>query len=277
MSEIVRVAVRVPDGEREPAIAKLLELAPQGFEEIDCGGEVELAAYVGADGEAAIRGVFADAVSTRVEPGWGDRWREFHRPAWAGGVWLGPPWETPPAGALAVVVDPGRAFGTGAHPTTRLCLELLAGLDQRGSLLDVGCGSGVLAIAAARLGFDPIVAIDDDPVAIEVASANADANGVTLDLRVLDATAVDLPTTDVAVTNISLAAVDVVLARLRSRVAVTAGYLATDIFTAPGWQRLDRRELDGWVVDLLVRARVAAGPRLRRPLPSGPASGRRSS
>ena len=87
-----------------------------------------------------------------VEDGWEDRWRKFHRPVRVGRLWVGPPWETPPADALAVVIDPGRAFGTGAHPTTQLCLELLQELEP-GSLLDVGCGSGVLSVArrAARL------------------------------------------------------------------------------------------------------------------------------
>ena len=87
----------------------------------------------------------------------------------------------------AVVIDPGRAFGTGAHATTRLCVELLARIP-RGSLLDVGCGSGVLSIAAARLGYGPVSAVDDDPVAVEVTRANAAVNGVAVDARVLDAT-----------------------------------------------------------------------------------------
>ena len=249
----------MPLSERENAIARLLDLAPGGFEEIDRGNEVELAAYVDAPGEAAIRAVFADAVAKPVEPGWEDRWREFHRPAWAGGVWLGPPWETPPVGAPAVVIDPGLAFGTGAHPTTRLCIELLAGLEQRGSLLDVGCGSGVLAIAAARLGFGPIVAVDDDPIAVEVAQTNAVANGVAIETRLVDANVGDLPTVDVAVANISLAAVNLVLARVHSDVAVIAGYLATDVLTAPGWERLARRELDGWAADVLTRERTRSG------------------
>ena len=248
----------MPLSERENAIARLLDLAPGGFEEIDDGDEVELAAYVEAPGEAAIRAVFPAAVATAVEAGWEDRWREFHRPAWAGGVWLGPPWEALPVGALAVVIDPGRAFGTGAHPTTRLCVELLAGLERRGSLLDIGCGSGVLAIAAARLGFRPIVAVDDDPIAVEVAQANAVANGVAIETRLLDATVGDLPTVDVAVANISLAAVNLVLARVRSDVAVTAGYLATNVLAAPGWQRLARNELDGWAADLLTRERTSS-------------------
>ena len=92
---------------------------------------------------------------------------------------------------------PRTCFGTGAHPTTQLCVDLLSGLE-RGSLLDVGCGSGVLAIAAARLGFAPVTAIDVDPVAVEVTVANAVVNGVALDVRVADALHGAMPSVDVA-------------------------------------------------------------------------------
>src|SRR5205814_789757 len=103
----------------------------------------------------------------------------------AGRLWVGPPGEPPPAGLVPVVVDPGRAFGTGAHPTTRLCLELLQELAP-GSLLDVGCGSGVLSIAAAKLGFAPVSAVDLDAVALEVTKANAAANGVDVAIVVVN-------------------------------------------------------------------------------------------
>ena len=83
----------------------------------------------------------------------------------------------PPPDALAVVIDPGRAFGTGAHATTRLALELLQDVEPT-SLLDVGCGSGVLSVAAAKLGFAPVTAVDIDDVALETTRANAAANGV---------------------------------------------------------------------------------------------------
>ena len=84
---------------------------------------------------------------------------------------------------IDLVIDPGRAFGTGAHPTTRLCLELLLELADdgaRGSLCDLGCGSGVLSIAAARLGFGPVTALDSDRLAVEATTANARDNGVAL-------------------------------------------------------------------------------------------------
>jgi ribosomal protein L11 methyltransferase len=80
------------------------------------------------------------------------------------------------------VIDPGQAFGTGAHATTRLCLELLLGLEPAGPLLDVGCGSGVLAIAAAKLGFAPVTGIDHERESVAATTANAAANGVVIDV-----------------------------------------------------------------------------------------------
>src|SRR6478609_9047879 len=127
---------------------------------------LELGVYVP---EVGVDALLAELPGARVEhaaDGWEDAWRAFHRPVVAGGLWLGPPWEPPPDPARAVVIDPGRAFGTGAHATTRLCIELLARIGGGGSLLDVGCGSGVLGIAAARLGFGPNTCIDVDPVAV---------------------------------------------------------------------------------------------------------------
>jgi ribosomal protein L11 methyltransferase len=150
------------------------------------------------------------------------------------------------------VIDPGRAFGTGAHPSTRLSLELL--LDQpRGSLLDVGCGSGVISIAAALLGFRPVLAVDVDEVAVEVTRENAHANGVEVDARFLDVRDADLPAAGLAVANISLELAEAAGPRLRAARLVTAGYLASDRPELPGFRRSDRRELDGWAADLFVR------------------------
>jgi ribosomal protein L11 methyltransferase len=150
------------------------------------------------------------------------------------------------------VIDPGRAFGTGAHDTTRLALELLAGLP-RGSLLDVGCGSGVLAIAAAKLGFAPVLAVDSDPNAVTATLANAARNGVRVEARRADALVERLPAADVAVANIALAAVEAVLPRLRVHVAVTSGYRGDDPFAPAGWEAVDRRVRGGWAADVLRR------------------------
>ena len=150
------------------------------------------------------------------------------------------------------MIDPGRAFGTGAHPTTRLALELLAE-QPRGSLLDAGCGSGVLAIAAARLGFRPVIAGDNDPEAVEVARENAARNGVDLDLRALDAVTGDLPAADVVVANIALEVVEALAARVDCRRLVLSGYLAAELPAAPGFVHVARREASGWAADAYAR------------------------
>jgi ribosomal protein L11 methyltransferase len=209
--------------------------------------------YTDAAGADAIGSTFPDARSERVESGWEDRWKEFHRPARAGGLWIGPPWIAPPAGETTVVVDPGRAFGTGAHPTTRACIELLSRLE-RGSLVDAGCGSGVLSVAAMRLGFVPVVAVDSDPTAVEVARTTARANRVQIDVRLLDVLAEPVPDADVVVANIELAAVETLLGRIGARAAVVSGYLDSDGPRAPGWASTDRVELEGWAADALARA-----------------------
>lgn len=220
------------------------------MEERAADDRTELTVFTDEVGETAVRSAFSDVSAERVEPGWEDRWKEFHRPVSAGGLWIGPPWIEPPAGAAAVVVDPGRAFGTGAHPTTRACVELLARLD-RGSLLDAGCGSGVVSVAAARLGFAPVVAVDVDEVAVEVARETAYANGVEVNVFQADVLLDELPRTDVLVANIELAIVERLLERVASSIVVTSGYLQSETPSERGWTRIDRVELDGWAADVL--------------------------
>ncbi len=255
MSNLVRVSARVPLAQAEAARARALELAPGGFEEAETLDSLMLVLYVDDDAAAAVVTAFPGAEISHIDPGWEDAWRAFHRPVRVGGLWIGPPWEQPEAGGPAVVIDPGRAFGTGAHPTTRLCVELLA-RGRRGSLLDVGCGSGVLSIAAARLGYGPIVGADNDPVAVDATLANAAVNGVRLEALLLDAEIEPLPTADVAVANVLIAPVERILARLGARAAITSGYLDSDTPTAPGWRHVDRVEADGWAADRFERDRA---------------------
>jgi ribosomal protein L11 methyltransferase len=96
-------------------------------------------------------------------------------------LWIVPSWhESPDPAAINLILDPGMAFGTGSHPTTRLCLEWLERhVTADSSLLDYGCGSGILAIAAARLGAGRVAGVDIDPQAVESARANAERNGVS--------------------------------------------------------------------------------------------------
>jgi ribosomal protein L11 methyltransferase len=233
----------VPPDEAEAAVARLLELVPAGHEVTATG----LAVYVDDEQVEALRAVFPAVTVEQVEPGWEDAWRRFHTGARIGPLWVGPPWEDPPSAAVAIVIDPGRAFGTGAHPTTRLALELIAELEP-GSLLDVGCGSGVIAIAAAKLGFAPVRAGDTDPVAVEVARENAERNGVAVEAAVLDARAGALEA-DVVVANIALDVVEALAPRVRCRSLVLSGYLARDQPAVPGLVHVARRERDGWAAD----------------------------
>ncbi|HZB36313.1 MAG TPA: 50S ribosomal protein L11 methyltransferase [Gaiellaceae bacterium] len=232
----------------EEAIARLLDLHPEGFE----AGEGELAVYTDAAGENRLREAFGEVSTQSVEPGWEERWREFHRPISIGPLWVGPPWEQPPGDATAVVVDPGRAFGTGSHPTTVLCLGFLLDLEP-GSLLDVGCGSGVLSVAAAKLGFDPVVAIDRESAAVEAARRNAAANDVAIEVRHGDALATELPSTDVVLANIDLASVEALTARLDAVTLVTAGYFHSRMPRASGFAHRERRIDGGWAADLFER------------------------
>jgi len=188
-----------------------------------------------------------------VAEGWEDNWRTFHHGVVVGRVWIGPPWEEPPAGVDAVVIDPGRAFGTGAHPTTRLTLALLQE-QPPGSLLDVGCGSGVLSIAAVKLGFAPVIALDVDPDAVAVTRENARANRVQIDARVCDVLAEELPSTELVVANVALDVVEALLARVPVGRVVASGYLERDEPRVAGWRTLDRRTDGGWAADLLERA-----------------------
>jgi ribosomal protein L11 methyltransferase len=237
--------------EAEIAAAWLLERYADGFEEREERGFRQLAVFTDASGEAELRAAFDEVSSEAVPPGWENRWKEFHRPAHAGGLWIGPPWLEAPPDVPAVVVDPGRAFGTGAHPTTRACIELISRLDP-GSLFDAGCGSGVVAVAAARLGFDPVHGVDSDDVAVEVAVRTARANGVDVTFARADVLADELPRADVVVANIELAVVERLLPRRPAPVAVTSGYLAPDAPRIDGWNLVERLELEGWAADVLA-------------------------
>ena len=230
----------------------MLELFPQGFEELDADHGVELVAYTDAGGEERLWQAFGGARGADVGEGWEHRWRDFHRPSRVGPLWLGPPWLDPPHDSIPVVIEPGRAFGTGSHATTRLCLELLLDLE-RGSLLDAGCGSGVLAVAAAKLGFAPVVAVDSDPAAVDAARANAAANGVELEVRLADAFVDELPRADLVVVNITLEAVASLAARLAAPLVVASGFLAGARPAPDGYRLLRRAESDGWAAEVLAR------------------------
>jgi ribosomal protein L11 methyltransferase len=192
---MIRLAVRCSPEQAELVLAELTVLAPNGVEEDEGSGYVEYAIY-GGEGElpelgeidAAVGEGTVEVSSTEVPDDWADRWRDFHKPLLVGDrLWLRPSWEAPREGTIDLLVDPGQAFGTGAHPTTRLCLEFLLELEAAGEahgpLTDLGTGSGVLAIAAAKLGWAPVAGYDHEAPAIEAATANAAVNGIELTLE----------------------------------------------------------------------------------------------
>jgi ribosomal protein L11 methyltransferase len=174
-------------------------------------GVVEYAVY-GAPGElpalpdlrAAAGGALVQISTEEIPDDWSERWRQFHRPLVLGDrLTVRPPWEPPAARGLDVVIDPGQAFGTGAHATTRLCLELMLEVPApRGAFIDLGCGSGVLAIVAAKLGWDPVIALDHDPAAVAATRANAEANRVELRAWQFDLLAEQAPEVDFLAANV---------------------------------------------------------------------------
>jgi ribosomal protein L11 methyltransferase len=268
---LIRLAVRCSPDQADLVLAELTVLAPNGVEEERGPGYVEYAIY-GGEGELPDLGEI-DAVvgegrievsATEIPDDWADRWRDFHKPLLVGGrLWLRPSWEDAREGAIDVVVDPGQAFGTGAHPTTRLCLEFLleleAASEASGPLTDLGTGSGVLAIAASKLGWDPVAAYDHEPPALEAAAANAEANDVQLTLERINLRERLPPLAPTVVANMTapiLRAVADQLARTPTTL-VCSGLLPAELddvaaaFRACGLEEIERRQEGDWAALLL--------------------------
>jgi ribosomal protein L11 methyltransferase len=210
------VVVRVAPDDADLVSGLLWEAGVAGVEErcSGCGPDIDLRAGVPSELVDRVLQAVGDRAQVAVEPVDGDecldRWREFARPWRAGSRFVVvPAWLQAPAwvGAEDVVlsIDPGRAFGSGAHPTTRMCLaELERLVEPEAAVADVGCGSGVLAVAAAALGAALVVAVDIDDEAVRATAENADRNGVSGVI-----TASDTP-----VTELEPAAYDVVVANI---------------------------------------------------------------
>jgi ribosomal protein L11 methyltransferase len=274
---MLRLAVRVRREQAELVLAELLELAPTGVEEVDVGESVVEYAVYGSPGEvpalpalqAIAGGAVIEVVTREIADGWDQLWRQFHRPLVLGReLTVRPPWE--PAGdtRIDLVIDPGQAFGTGAHATTRLCLELMLELDSdhgaHGAFVDLGCGSGVLAIAAARLGWEPVLALDNDPASLRATSENAELNEVEIDVRRHDLRVQPVPPVPTVAANlIAPLLLDWAkqldgAADLPERV-IASGLLASEIdpvadaFAARSLNEAKRRSVGEWAALLLER------------------------
>ncbi len=268
---MIRLAVRCRPELADQVLAELTELAPGGVEEERGLDYVEYAVY-GAPGElpavpdleAAAGDGLVEIHSTDVPDDWAERWQDFHRPVLVRGrLWVRPSWEQDAAGEgeIDVVVDPGNAFGTGAHATTRLCLELLlerAAADRaRGALADWGTGSGVLAIAAGKLGWGPIVACDHERAALDAAAANAAANGVELETRRANLREQDPPTAPTVLANLTAPVLLPIAERLAAfehgvETLICSGLLEAEVraveeaFGATGLRSVKRRRSGDW-------------------------------
>jgi ribosomal protein L11 methyltransferase len=258
-------------------LADLVELAPGGVEEEAGDGWVEYAIY-GAPGElpalpdleAAVTDGLVEVTSKEIPDDWADRWQDFHEPVLVGGrILVRPSWAEPQDGTIDLVIDPGQAFGTGAHPTTRMCLELLLELAAEGGasgpLADWGSGSGVLALAAAKLGFSPVIACDLERPALEAAAASAEANGVELDLVRVDLRRDEAPGATTVTANLTAPVLRDVAARIDEAPErlICSGMLVSEVddvaaaFGATGLGERARRSSGDWAALFLARP----GPR----------------
>jgi ribosomal protein L11 methyltransferase len=253
---IVRLGIRVRADMAEVALAQLLPILQAGAEEREVGGDVEYSLYapVGElprpDDIRALAGdAVVDVVSEPVPDGWERRWHEFLRPVSVGPLVIRPPWVEGAADDL--VIDPGVFFGAGTHPTTRLCLELLLDAEARGPLCDWGAGTGVLSVAAARLGFAPVTAVEVDPGALEVIRGNAALNGVTVTTKWLNLAATEPPWAPTVTANLTrelLLAVAEVIDRRPERM-LASGMLAEEVdevVAAFGLRETERRVDGEW-------------------------------
>jgi ribosomal protein L11 methyltransferase len=273
---LARLGIRVRREQAELALAALLPVLQHGAEETEpAAGEVEYALYA-PRGELPsteqIRGLVGDAlvaVTLRDVPeGWERRWHEHLQPVEvaSGGrrLRVRPPWE--PAGGeqdvLEIVIDPGELFGAGTHATTQLCLELLLEQDAGGGLCDWGAGSGVLAVAAARLGFAPVDAVELTEAGPEAIRRNATANGVAVRASRLDLAVQAPPWAPTVTANLTLEVLQAIAARplerppqrmIASGVLTARADAVAAAFARHGLAEVERRVRGDWAAVRLER------------------------
>jgi ribosomal protein L11 methyltransferase len=269
VSALVRLGIRVHGDQAETALAALLELLPGGLEERALGDDVEFATYAEQGAlpapavlRARLGGALAGLTRAPVPDDWARRWHRHLGPVTVaeGGrsLTIRPPWV--PGATEDLVLNPDVLFGAGTHPTTRLVLRLLLGEAPGGELCDWGAGTGVLAVAAARLGWSPVVALELDVAAVTVIEENAAVNGVAIEARAADLTAAPPPWAPTVCANLFAP----LLTRLAAAVErpperlLLSGVLATEAdavagaWAGRGLRETRRIEDEGWAASLLV-------------------------
>lgn len=264
------VVLRVPSGAVEDVLDRLLTIVPSGVREAPRGRQVELTMR-GKDVPSLPEiqravGRWPHRLTEREAP---DDWRErrladYEPSVIAGRLVVRPEWAPPPSerGIVDIVLSESSAFGLGTHPTTQTCLELLVELEPRGSFADLGCGTGVLAVAAAKLGWGPVTAVDVAPEAVAATRANAEANGVEVTAQVLDLSAAPAPVADGFAANVPAwlhLRIAAALADIAPSLALLSGFLpaeAPDVLA--GYEKCGlevHRQVDvaGWAVCVLER------------------------
>ena len=264
---MIRLAVRCSPEQADEVLLALLDLAPNGVEEERGPDFAEFAIY-GAPGEVPDLGEIhavtgegrkVEVVTSEVPDDWADRWTDFHRPVVISDrLRVRPSWFEPTDGHIDVVVDPGMAFGTGAHSTTRLCLEMLVALadsgEAEGALSDWGTGSGVLAIAAAKLGWSPVHASDREPASLDAVAENAAANEVEIDLQRADVREAPPLVAPTVVANLTAPLLEVCAKSIEHapQVLVCSGMLHREVddvssaFASAGLEEVERRQEGEW-------------------------------
>jgi ribosomal protein L11 methyltransferase len=286
--------------ETSEALTNLLwEIGALGVvEEETPGAAPRLSAFfpdtaVPAELEATVRAYLADLarrgfavadaprVTPLVDARWAEAWREHFRPVAVGRrLVVVPPWERTPAdGRLAIVIEPGRAFGTGHHGSTAGCLVALEAIADAGPpprAIDLGTGSGVLAVAAAKLGVPDVLAVDEDPDAVAAAEGNAARNGVAdrVRCRLADAATLDARPAPLVLANLLSAAHHRFAARYATLVAAEGALVLGGILDVEadavriavaraGFTPADAVLLEGWTALVLRRAPAHAPVHVR--------------
>jgi ribosomal protein L11 methyltransferase len=272
-----RVSFRVPAQDKEELLDALLPLLPAGVRERPvAGGQVELTVVTAAPpARAALEAAAGRALAGWEEHGVPADWRE-RRARFGGGAFLvaervlvRSPWDPPAApGLIDLVLERGGGgFGSGSHATTRMCIELLLGLEPAGAAADLGCGLGTLAIAAARLGWAPVLAVDRMEGAVAAARANGARNRVAVDWRAADLETAEVPLAELLLVNApppvhgrvaaALRAAAGAPAAVRADHVVASGIVPAELdaiaadYAASGWTVACALEQDGWAAALL--------------------------